>query len=45
MYEHEKLVDFNVTFLKIANSTSYSLGKRIFEEELVRKVVCQTDFL
>lgn len=30
MYEHEKLVDFNVKFLKIASSTSYSIGKRIF---------------
>ena len=36
MYEHEENADFNAKLLKIAN-ISYSLGKRISKEELVRK--------
>lgn len=36
MHEHEEIAEFNAKLLKITN-TSYSLGKRIYEEELVRK--------
>lgn len=38
MHKHEKITNWSAKLCKIAN-TSYSLGKRISEEELVRKIL------
>ena len=38
MDKHEEIVDFNAKLLKIAN-TSYFVGEKTYQEELVRKIL------